>query len=58
MNDTLLPDITSLLDARLAPPQLAEEQDAGSEVEAVYHWLADLAPGPDQNDEPALTNGY
>ena len=59
MESTLLPGIARLLDARLAPlPQgEAEQQDDGSEVEAVLHWLADLGPDPDQ-DDPAIPNGW
>jgi hypothetical protein len=63
MDNTLLPGIARLLDARLAPlPQgEGEQQDDGSEVEAVLHWLADLGPDPDQddnNDNPETPNGW
>ncbi|KAJ5827345.1 hypothetical protein N7447_004108 [Penicillium robsamsonii] len=64
MGDTLLPGIARLLDTRLAPPPQGEgeQQDDGSEVEAVLHWLADLGPDPDQDDDnqdyPAIPNGW
>lgn len=72
INDTLLPGIAGLLDARLRslPPgdgEEGEEDDDGSRVHAALHWLANLGPDPsgddDDNDDgeghaPGLTNGH